>query len=154
MYKKKNSYFFFLYLINLKMSSVDTSKIRGENVSFYRHVRTNLESVQDQIAKALNQIFKIRSADAQTMVSGFNDPQLVNYNINFMATAIYLVNLLNGSEMLDEITQYEEMNGELIDETMRKYKSDLLGKGKVTKEDSIKAKYVLYRYYKYANRFY
>lgn len=136
------------------MSSVDTSKIRGENVSFYRHVRTNLESVQDQIAKALNQIFKIRSADAQTMVSGFNDPQLVNYNINFMATAIYLVNLLNGSEMLDEITQYEEMNGELIDETMRKYKSDLLGKGKVTKEDSIKAKYVLYRYYKYANRFY
>lgn len=151
---KKNSYFFFLYLINLKMSSVDTSKIRGENVSFYRHVRTNLESVQDQIAKALNQIFKIRSADAQTMVSGFNDPQLVNYNINFMATAIYLVNLLNGSEMLDEITQYEEMNGELIDETMRKYKSDLLGKGKVTKEDSIKAKYVLYRYYKYANRFY
>lgn len=151
---KKNSYFFFLYLINLKMSSADASKIRGENISFYRHVKTNLESVQDQISKALNQIFKIRLADAQTMVSGFNDPQLVNYNINFMATAIYLVNLLNGSEMLDEITQYEEMNGELIDETMRKYKSDLLGKGKVTKEDSIKAKYVLYRYYKYANRFY
>lgn len=136
------------------MSSADASKIRGENISFYRHVKTNLESVQDQISKALNQIFKIRLVDAQTMVSGFNDPQLVNYNINFMATAIYLVNLLNGSEMLDEITQYEEMNGELIDETMRKYKSDLLGKGKVTKEDSIKAKYVLYRYYKYANRFY
>lgn len=136
------------------MSSVDTSKIRGESVSFYRHVKTNLELVQDQIAKALHQIFKIRLADAQTMVSGFNDPQLVNYNVNFMAAAIYLVNLLNGSEMLDEITQHEEMNEELIDETMRKYKSDLLGKGKVTKEDNVKAKYVLYRYYKYANRFY
>lgn len=134
--------------------SVDTSKIRGESVSFYRHVKTNLEAVQDQIAKALHQIFKIRLADAQTMVSGFNDPQLVNYNVNFMAAAIYLVNLLNGSEMLDEITQHEEMNEELIDEIMRKYKSDLLGKGKVTKEDSVKAKYVLYRYYKYANRFY
>lgn len=136
------------------MSSADASKIRGESVSFYRHVKTNLESVQDQIAKALSQIFKIRSTDAQTMVSGFNDPQLVNYNVNFMAAAIYLVNLLNGSEMLDEITQHEEMNEELIEETMRKYKSDLLGKGKVTKEDTIKAKYVLYRYYKYANRFY
>lgn len=136
------------------MSSVDAGKIRGESVSFYRHVKTNLELVQDQIAKALQQIFKIRLADAQTMVSGFNDPQLVNYNVNFMAAAIYLVNLLNGSEMLNEMTQHEEINEELIDEIMRKYKSDLLGKGKATKEDSVKAKYVLYRYYKYANRFY